>query len=308
MSEIRIDVDRVMRGLKDFQRASADYVFRRMYLDENPAKRFLLADEVGLGKTLVARGVLARAIEHLKDKSDRVDVLYICSNLAIARQNITRLNVTDEEDFSLASRITLLPTIVKNLKGRRLNFITFTPGTSFRLSSSLGKADERALLHRILKEVWGLKGTGVLNLLQGNAGREVFRQKATDLTGTDLDSSLMEAFSTALATHASTERAQGKEDIRSRFEQLCGAFGHARTTIPPDEHRQRVQIVGELRNLLAASVLKRLSPTSLSWTSSSASETSCTARTMRACSHAISSSTRPYEYSSFRPRHTRCTR
>jgi hypothetical protein len=34
-----------------------------MYLDESPALRFLVADEVGLGKTLVARGVIARALE-----------------------------------------------------------------------------------------------------------------------------------------------------------------------------------------------------------------------------------------------------
>ena len=49
--------------LKDFQRRTVDYVFRRMYLDESPALRFLVADEVGLGKTLVARGVIARALD-----------------------------------------------------------------------------------------------------------------------------------------------------------------------------------------------------------------------------------------------------
>ena len=64
-SRNRPDVEAVLSGLKDFQRASVDYVFKRMYLDQDPARRFLIADEVGLGKTLVARGLIARAIDHL---------------------------------------------------------------------------------------------------------------------------------------------------------------------------------------------------------------------------------------------------
>ena len=57
---------RRLAGLKGFQRKTVDYVFRRMYEDQDPATRFLVADEVGLGKTLVARGLIARAIEHLR--------------------------------------------------------------------------------------------------------------------------------------------------------------------------------------------------------------------------------------------------
>ena len=72
-----------------------EYVFQRLYLDPKPARRFLVADEVGLGKTLVARGVIAKAIEHLIEKNiARIDIVYICSNADIARQNINRLNVT----------------------------------------------------------------------------------------------------------------------------------------------------------------------------------------------------------------------
>ena len=61
-------------------------------------RRFLVADEVGLGKTLVARGVIARTIDHLwnevsRDKERRIDVIYICSNADIARQNIDRLDI-----------------------------------------------------------------------------------------------------------------------------------------------------------------------------------------------------------------------
>ena len=37
-----------------------------MFADRNPAIRFLVADEVGLGKTHVAKGVIAQVIDHLR--------------------------------------------------------------------------------------------------------------------------------------------------------------------------------------------------------------------------------------------------
>ena len=57
------DPQPVLDGLRDFQRRTVDYVFDRFYGDDDPTRRFLVADEVGLGKTLVARGVVARAVE-----------------------------------------------------------------------------------------------------------------------------------------------------------------------------------------------------------------------------------------------------
>src|SRR5215211_4939453 len=106
---------RVLSGLKRFQRTTVDYVFKRMYEDPDPVSRFLVADEVGLGKTLVAKGLIARAIEHLQDTVERIDIVYVCSNADIARQNIARLNVTGQAELRLPSRITLLPTRLREL-------------------------------------------------------------------------------------------------------------------------------------------------------------------------------------------------
>ena len=58
-------------------------------------QRMLVADEVGLGKTIVAKGLIARLI------SDRVEegittplkVTYICSNQVIAHENVGKLDV-----------------------------------------------------------------------------------------------------------------------------------------------------------------------------------------------------------------------
>jgi hypothetical protein len=61
-----VDVDAVMCGLKDFQRATVEHTFERLFVAEDSTHRFLVADEVGLGKTMVARGVVAKAIDHLQ--------------------------------------------------------------------------------------------------------------------------------------------------------------------------------------------------------------------------------------------------
>ncbi len=61
-----------------------------------------------MGKTLVARGVIAKTLDHLWDKVPRLDVIYICSNVEIARQNIARLNVKGQQKPH-ATRLTMLP-------------------------------------------------------------------------------------------------------------------------------------------------------------------------------------------------------
>ncbi len=50
------DAEAALRPLKAFQRRTVEYVFRRFYQDAETTKQFLVADEVGLGKTMVARG------------------------------------------------------------------------------------------------------------------------------------------------------------------------------------------------------------------------------------------------------------
>jgi hypothetical protein len=62
----RYDAAPALADLKDFQRATVEHVTERFY---GPAAtdRFLVADETGLGKSLVARGVIARTLEHLQD-------------------------------------------------------------------------------------------------------------------------------------------------------------------------------------------------------------------------------------------------
>ena len=182
----------VLAQLKDFQRKTVDYVFRRLYLDDDARRRFLIADEVGLGKTLVARGLIAKAVAHLEKSVPRIDVVYICSNGDIARQNINRLNIMNNDGFVLASRITLLPLRVKALKQNRINLISLTPGTSFDLKSSLGIAQERALFFHMLRDAWGLDDAA-LDFFRGYAGIDSFRYCLDSLRRT-IDADLASAF------------------------------------------------------------------------------------------------------------------
>ena len=62
MTDKAINVNAELGLLKDFQRRTVRHAFHRLYKAKNSSRRFLVADEVGLGKTLVARGIAAKCI------------------------------------------------------------------------------------------------------------------------------------------------------------------------------------------------------------------------------------------------------
>ena len=259
MSEREVDVPAVLASLKDFQRASVEFVFRRLYLEGK--RRFLVADEVGLGKTLVARGVIAKAIEHLKKEGvPRIDIVYICSNADIARQNVNRLNVTQKKDFALASRITLLPTQIRDLKKNDLNFISFTPTTSFDLRSNLGTWQERVLIFRLLRQAWDLQGKGPLRLLEGTADRERFEKEAKQFDQAQIDEGLNDDFRQDLLERLLKDRKAGRPDMRLRFDELAERLARSRGEFSDEDRAERARLVGELRTLLATTCLKALEP------------------------------------------------
>jgi len=246
------DPSPALAGLKDFQRRTVDHVDHRFY--EQGARRFLVADEVGLGKTLVARGIVAKAIARLWESVERIDVLYICSNAEIARQNITRLNVSRDEDIALASRITLLPQTIKGLKSRKLNFISFTPGTSFEPRSRLGWSRERALIYIILRDPWSLgERLGPRKLMRGNSGLESFDWQVGDVESGDVDEDLEQAFLERLEAVESASR------VRERFERLAHTI-RRRDYLHEDESTERNDIVAELRRCMAEVCVKALEP------------------------------------------------
>lgn len=148
-------IKETIAGLKDFQLKTVDYVFEQLY--GKGRSKMLIADEVGLGKTIVAKGIIAKAFEKKqKEKTqEQFNVIYICSNLALARQNLKKLNFSGDNlaiDYSEEDdRLTSLAYIsAKEEKQFPLRIKAFTPATSFDDKTHAGKADERILLYRLL--------------------------------------------------------------------------------------------------------------------------------------------------------------
>lgn len=253
--------------LKDFQRASAHYVFRRMYTGDDPAHRVLIADEVGLGKTMVARGVIALAIDHLLETTERVDILYVCSNLEIARQNVNRLNVLGDDDVALSGRVTLLPIQHHDLSARRVNIISFTPGTSFDLKSGTGTRQERAVLRMMLRAAWGeehFRSAGSFRIFQKPVrSYEKFKARALEVQKAHakrLDGELVQRFRDALDAEDAGRSQRGEATLWEEFNELCDLLRRQPSPEPRDVIHRRTSFVGTTRRLLARACIDLLEP------------------------------------------------
>lgn len=253
-----------LAGLKPFQKRTVNHVFKRFYAANETTDRFLVADETGLGKSLVAAGIVAKAIEHLEavDSVDRIDIVYMCSNTDLAKQNIDRVNVTRQTDVIESGRLTLLPLELGKLNAapgentaKRVNFISLTPGTSFSEGQRLGNAEERAVLFLMLEVLLGeredrkdpkrfsevVEGK-VVELLRGTAGVRGFRYEINKFRQrhpegfalhvreyfrkTATERNLMRRFKKALRSDESTEfLRQGMPDLIRDFRTVLAEAG-----------------------------------------------------------------------------------
>ncbi|MFH2075897.1 MAG: DEAD/DEAH box helicase family protein, partial [Pseudomonadota bacterium] len=146
-----------MSKLKPFQQATVRVVLKA-FSRKDSSHRFLIADEVGLGKTLVAGEIIRRMA---KSSSHPIVVLYVCSNLSIAAQNKRKLLEWLPEDerkiaVSPVDRLTLLPEHQMQ-GGSQVRLYTLTPDTSIPMRGgrhSDGRKEERALIHALVKKIW----------------------------------------------------------------------------------------------------------------------------------------------------------
>jgi hypothetical protein len=260
----RYTADPWLKDLTQFQLRSVDHVMEQFY-GAPDAKRFLVADETGLGKTRVAQGVIARAIEHLQDTVERIDVVYVCANSDLARQNIRRLNVTGAGEIPFSSRLTLLGEHSRRLNrssedGGGVNLVSFTPGTSFDMGHSLGQARERAMIALALMQTYEMDGyqrTATMRLLQGGVATfDRFRNQvdwlADDLGEEGIDPAIVEEFGRLLDIGEDGGLAQTYADL---------VHDQGRKRSVPKELRSRVQdLVRDLRSTLAAASVHTLEP------------------------------------------------
>ncbi|WP_396659483.1 helicase-related protein [Microbacterium sp.] len=228
--------------------------------------RFLIADETGLGKSIIARGIVAKAIAHLQDTDgiDRIDIVYVCSNADLARQNLQRLNVTGDPAIGMATRLTMLAKESRRLEakstgaGKKVNLVSFTPGTSFSQGGwRQGNADERAMLTIILDQLINRTASdrrttrllmqGTVASLRNFDGWYVNKLRK-DLGG-EPDPRIIDAFDLAV-------RADGALD---RFLELRDAV-RGKQRVPPEIKHRVHDSIDELRRHLAKAGVDTLEP------------------------------------------------
>lgn len=253
MDNERFNAGPALAQLKRFQRRTVDYVFDRLH-GADPVRQFLVADEVGLGKTMVARGVIAKTIEALWDRPERIDILYICSNQAIAAQNLKRLNVMGDRVATAESstRITLIPLQLRgkqNLSANKVNFISLTPGTTFNLRSTTGVVEERALLLRLL-EALGYPFTPLRNALQVDA-KGSWDYSVKDMTLGGIDPKILTNFYNSVRQDAA---------LQSAIDEMVSLFPRRQQIYPENKRSKRNEVVGALRGKLSHACVSALKP------------------------------------------------
>ncbi|WP_089173390.1 helicase-related protein [Bosea sp. AS-1] len=116
------------------------------------ARRFLIADEVGLGKTVIARTIAQR----LRASRKRLNLMYLCPSLEIAGQNrpkFVSLTGIEAEEYELGGdRLALVPGHLPQ-EGEGFRVFTFTPETSlpgWKPGPRTGRKAERELIRAAL--------------------------------------------------------------------------------------------------------------------------------------------------------------
>lgn len=169
-------IERSLNMLKDFQRATVEVVYNRMFVDGQA--RMLVADEVGLGKTIVAKGVIARRLKEKLQQGDSSPfrVTYICSNQIIGQENVRKLDLYPQQqslDRNL-DRLVFLALKPQFDPNTLLRLNTLTPGTSFRSSEHAGEQRERKIIYSLLMSDKGMLSdvpNGLACLLRGSVQR-----------------------------------------------------------------------------------------------------------------------------------------
>lgn len=128
-------------GLSEYQKATVKHlcdVYKKQ-------KAYIVADEVGLGKTYVAIGL----IEKLKAKR----IIYIASNAEIAKENVKSI-IKDSDGIQMLSGDRLSMVDTSNLSMENKYIISLSPATTFTgIGSPVGTTKERAYYIEHIKNI-----------------------------------------------------------------------------------------------------------------------------------------------------------
>lgn len=254
-----LELQATLDGLKDFQLATVARIFA-LFNDPERSRRVLVADEVGLGKTIVAKGLIASMLLEWREPRP-FRVTYICSNLALAAENRSKLAVFSDKhqgtwvrqpSYSRLAEVALLSR-PDDQPSALLEVCTLTPGTSFSLTRGSGNRHERSIMFCALLEhfeirplrrrltdlfrehvqntdAWEsgleeIKGRGLVQAIV-----KAFHKELEAISGDEL--SLLDQVKSA-ARQRSDKRNDAKRDLlrqlRVKFAQACA--GHLRADL-----------------------------------------------------------------------------
>ena len=164
-------------------------------------------------------------IEHLWDTTARIDILYICSNQAIAAQNLNRLNVLGRRELALPTRMTLSHYSCAAGGYRRQQGQFHQPDAGHHLRSPFGhrRQQERALLQHLLDDL--VSPLVVLNLLQVTAGVDGWNRAVDSLDLDGVDTRIIDRF---------RREVQADSDLFQDLERVCDMFPRRRDVYPAE--------------------------------------------------------------------------
>jgi len=226
-----------MTNLAEFQRRTVQVALDR--LEAGDARRFLVADEVGLGKTIIARAVA----EGLRKTRRRLNVMYLCPSLEIVGQNRLKfisLTGIDEKDYYPGEdRLALVPGSPPD-EGEGFRIFTFTPETSlpgWKPGPRTGRKAERALIRRLLDRYDLIRPVALrMDWEHAGEGRKLLDERAPDLEG---------------YTFVAIEQA-----LRDVFQCPTGNFQTVVVDWLQQKHVDIGEFIGRFRSILALAALR----------------------------------------------------
>lgn len=219
----------------DFQAATAEHVLEAY---KKGQKRFLVADEAGLGKTTVASEVVQRVKKELSKDVLEDDglycIVYVCCNLQIAKQNIDTLSDDGAKVDLSQCRLSMQHFVYYSKKaelqekGKDTLVLSLTPATSFQMTYGTGSANERALMYACLSLLPEFKEKKQLDklssLLEGRAHNtwekmcKEYYEKVRELKKPEYQETIVKA----MADQLSKPTSEG-ETIMQRLIRLCNS-------------------------------------------------------------------------------------
>ena len=157
---------------REFQLCTILKVWKELFESKgkNP-KRFLVADEVGLGKTIIAKHVI-KLLREKNGARKRTTIIYVSSSLDITKQNRTKLAENADKEIIHTDRITLL--YERERKSSGVQIYSMTPSTSLCISNSLGNQIERRYIAWLILQMFGVRKKQLIKIFHHPARAENF--------------------------------------------------------------------------------------------------------------------------------------